>query len=123
MGRTTLTDLLGTYNETVREVSKTPFHPKQINARVINIKQKILFNLSAIAITLALVVSVFYSYMYWSAFHIASSPDCDELANSAIYCDPSRYTTQLIIWPVIALSLVVVAVIFTRMQINNRCLK
>jgi hypothetical protein len=86
-------------------------------------KQKILFNISAVAITLALVVSVFYSYIYWSAFHIASSPNCDELANSAIYCDPSRYTTKLIIWSVIALSLVVVAVLFTRMQINNRYLK
>ncbi|NCU38840.1 hypothetical protein EOL96_07370 [Candidatus Saccharibacteria bacterium] len=81
-------------------------------------KQRILMNLAAIGITLAFLYALLAAVYYWSSFSIASSPDCSEARNSAIFCDPEVYLLPSIAWTAGAVTLLVVAILFTRVQLR-----
>ena len=76
-------------------------------------------NMLAIVIVLALVVSGFYSLFSWGIYHNAGAADCSETGQSMYYCDPSRYLSPLVFWCSCFVILLVLAIVFARMQLKN----
>lgn len=86
---------------------------------IVNMNRKMLLASRTILIGVGLVVSVLGSGFYWLAVLAAVSPDCNELTNSALYCDSGRYITPLIIWNLAAVGFIALAVVDIR-QRNKR---
>lgn len=56
-----------------------------------------------LGVVAGLLCSLIRTFVAWSAFRVAGSPDCNEGTNSWVYCDPSRYFPELIVWGAIFL--------------------
>lgn len=83
-------------------------------------RQKILFNVLAILIALGLVFSISATVFYLSYMREAESTDCNEAVNSALTCGSSIYREQFMLWCFGALLLMVVAVLFSRLQTKKQ---
>ena len=83
-------------------------------------KQRILMNLIAIVITLALLASLLSMAFYVLVLQTASSPDCNSMGNSMVYCEPSRYIPPLLMWGGLSTLFIVVAIVFTRAKRNRQ---
>ena len=71
-------------------------------------------NLITIVITLALLASLLSMAFYVLVLRTASSPDCNSMGNSMVYCEPSRYIPPLLMWGGLSTLFIVVAIVFTR---------
>ena len=71
-------------------------------------------NLITIVITLALLASLLSMAFYVLVLQTASSPDCNSMGNSMVYCEPSRYIPPLLMWGGLSTLFIVVAIVFTR---------
>ena len=83
-------------------------------------KQRILMNLITIVITLALLASLLSMAFYVLVLQTASSPDCNSMGNSMVYCEPSRYIPPLLMWGGLSALFIVVAIVFTREKRNKQ---
>ena len=77
-------------------------------------------NLIAIVITLALLASLLSMAFYVLVLQTASSPDCNSMGNSMVYCEPSRYIPPLLMWGGLSTLFIVVAIVFTRAKRNKQ---
>ena len=77
-------------------------------------------NLIAIVITLALLASLLSMAFYVLVLQTASSPDCNSMGNSMVYCEPSRYIPPLLMWGGLSTLFIVVAIVFTRAKRNRQ---
>lgn len=75
-------------------------------------------NLAAIGITLAFLYALLNTLLYWSLFSSASAPDCNQTISSIIICDPEVYLLPSIAWTAGAVALLVVAILFIRLQLR-----
>lgn len=82
-------------------------------------KNKYIMNMLTIVIAFALVISGVYSLLSWSIYSSAGATDCNEARQSWYYCDPSRYLAQLVFWCSCFALLLVLAIVFARMQLKN----
>ena len=71
-------------------------------------------------IVLALLYSIFLSLFYWLSYISATSPDCNELDNSMIKCNPASYLPAAVGFSLIAILLVVIVVMRARRELRNK---
>ncbi len=77
-------------------------------------------NLITIVITLALLASLLSMAFYVLVLQTASSPDCNSIGNSMVYCEPSRYIPPLLMWGGLSTLFIVVAIVLTRAKPNKQ---
>ena len=77
-------------------------------------------NLITIVITLALLTSLLSMAFYVLVLQTASSPDCNSIGNSMVYCEPLRYIPPLLMWGGLSALFIVVTIVFTRAKRTKR---
>lgn len=87
---------------------------------MITMKQKILLNILAVSITLAIIYSLLNCVVSWHAYNFSGSTACDSPTNSWLYCDPERYIGQSIMWTVISIALIATGALLTRFQLKQK---
>ena len=82
-------------------------------------KNRYMRNILAILIALAMIISGFYGLFSWSIYSGAGAADCSEEGQSIYYCDPSRYLSPLVFWCSCFAILLILAIVYTRIQLRN----
>lgn len=71
-------------------------------------------------IVLALLYSIFITLFCWLGYISATSPDCNELGNSMIRCNPASYLPAAVGFSLISILLVVIVVMKARRELRNK---
>ena len=83
-------------------------------------KQKIMSNPLAIilkfVVVIAFLFSLLISVMEWLFYISAKSPECTELTNSTVMCDPAHYLNTAIIYSAVSFTLLAFIIIIARKE-------